>query len=285
MTKRIFLVLLAAVFTAQAWAEPVEYPTNKDGSTITGVLTAGFDPLDTEGNGPVFPFPFNLFFLDLSTLSISDFTLNIPVDDPNDFSDPAVALSAIDGFSTTEKWTVRFLDGAARGRPPGQIDPASVVPGQSVRFFEVTTTSVLVVTGIVSEMVPGVDYVTAVADGGVLAIIPLKPLKEMTSYMAVLTNDIKDTQGNDATPDRTYYLTQFEEPWYQNGQSTYALIPDDLAFTLSQIQPIVHSWEAAAESAGVVRDDIILSWVAQTQSITPVLKHLRSIAKPAATDF
>jgi pimeloyl-ACP methyl ester carboxylesterase len=284
MTKRIFLALLATLFVANVSAEPVEYPTNKDGSTITGVLTAGFDPLDTEGNGPVFPFPFNLFFLDLETLDITDLTLNIPADDPNDFSDPAVALSAIDGFSTSEKWTVTFLDGAARGRPPGQIDPASVVPGQSVRFFEVTTTSILVVTGIVRELVPGVDYVTTVADGSVLAIIPLKPLKELTSYMAVLTNDIKDTRGNNATPDRTYYLTQFEDPWVdENGNSTYGLIDDATAQTLAAIQPITQSMEAAAEAAGVVREDIILAWTAQTASVTPVLKHLRSIAQPAPT--
>ena len=286
MTKRIFLVLLAVMLSAQAWAEPVVYPTNKDGSLITSVLTAGFDPLDSAGNGPVYPFPFNLFFLDLSTLSISDYTLNIPPagGDPNDFSDPSVALSAIDGFSPIEKWTVPFLDGDARGRPPGDIDPASVVPGQSVRVFQVNTTNLLVVTGIVRELVPGVDYWATAAPGGILAIIPLKPLQEMTSYMAVLTNDIKDTQGNNATPDRTYYLTQFEDPWVdENGKSTYSLIPDSLAQTLAAIQPITHSMEAAAESAGVVREDIILSWTMQTQSVTPVLKNLRSIARPAPT--
>ena len=45
MTKRITLVLLAVMLSAQAWADPVVYPTNKDGSTITSVLTAGFDPI------------------------------------------------------------------------------------------------------------------------------------------------------------------------------------------------------------------------------------------------
>ena len=288
MTKRIFLALLATLFVANVSAEPVEYPTNKDGSIITGVLTAGFDPLDTEtdDNGPIYPFPFNLFYLDLETLAPTDLTLNLPVDDPNDVTDPTVALSAMDGFSTTEKWTVRFLDGVTGGRPPGQIDPASVRAGHSVRVFQVSTTSLLVVTGIVRELEPNVDYVATVAPGGILAIIPLKPLQEMTSYMAVLTNDITDTSGNNATPDRTYYLTQRLEPWVdENGKSTYSLIPDDLAQTLAAIQPITHSMEAAAESAGVVREDIILAWTMQTQSITPVLKHLRSIARPSATDF
>jgi pimeloyl-ACP methyl ester carboxylesterase len=281
MTKRIFLALLATLFVADVSAEPVEYPTNKDGSTITGVLTAGFDPLDSAGRGPVVPFPFNLFFLDLDTFAITDFTLNLPVEDPTDFSDPAVALGAIDGFSTTERWTVSFLD---QDRNPGSIDPASVVPGQSVRLFEVTTTQLLAVTGIVRELTPGVDYVTTVAPGGVLAIIPLKPLKELTSYMGVLTNDITDTRGNNATPDTTYHLTQREESWVdENGQSTYPLVADDLAQTLATIQPVTASMEAAAASAGVVREDIIMAWTAQTQAVTPVLKQLRSIAKPAPT--
>ena len=281
MTKRIYLILLAALFAANAYAEPVDYPTNKDGSIITGVLTAGWDPLDVSGAGPVVPFPFNLFFLDLSTFSPTDLTLNLPVDDPNDFSDPAVALNAIDGFSTTERWTVRFVD---QSRNPGDIDPASVVPGQSVRLFEVTTTQLLAVTGLVRELTPGVDYVTSVAPGGIIAIIPLKPLKELTSYMGVLTNDITDTRGNNATSDRTYYLTQRAEPWVdENGKSTYPIVPDSLAQTLAFIQPVTASMEAAAASAGVVREDIIMAWTAQTQSVTPVLKHLRSIVKPAPT--
>ena len=31
--------------------------------------------------------------------------------------------------------------------------------------------------------------------------------------MAVLTNDIRDTEGNDATPDRTYSLGKTSVPW------------------------------------------------------------------------
>ena len=176
MTKRIFLVLLAAVFTAQAWAEPVDYPTNKDGSTITSVLTAGFDPFPQGDAEPVIPFPFNLFYLDIDTLQPTDLTIDLQPEDPNNVSDPRVALSALDGFSTTEKWTVQFLDGDARGRPPGDIDPASVVPGQSVRMFEVNTTQLLVVTGIVRELQPGVDYVATAAPGS--ASIDSTPLDQ-----------------------------------------------------------------------------------------------------------
>ena len=205
MNKRLILVLFTILFTANALAEPVEYPTNKDGSTITGVLTAAFDPLDQNGQGPVVPFPFNMLYLDLETLSpTGDYTLVIPVDDPEDFGDPSVALSAMDGFSTTEKWVTGFVD--YPNRSAGSIDPASVVPGHSVRVFQVDVTQFLLVNGVVRELVPGVDFFATVAPGGNIAIIPLKPLQELTNYMAVLTNDIRDTDGNNATADDTYHL-------------------------------------------------------------------------------
>ena len=140
MTKRIFLALLATLFVANVSAEPVEYPKNKDGSTITGVLTAGFDPLNNEGRGQVYPFPFNLFYFDLDELvPTQDGTLAVPassLDDPNDFTDPLVALSAMDGFSTTEKWTASFVD---HERNAGTIEFGSVVAGQSVHLFQVST--------------------------------------------------------------------------------------------------------------------------------------------------
>jgi len=276
MNKRLILLLLLSFSITTAVAAPVPPATNKDGSIVTGVLTAGYDPLNNEGLGAVFPFPFNLLFLDTT-----DLTLNPPVEDPNDYSDPLVALSALDGFSTIEKWVTSFLD---NDRNSGNIDPASVVPGQSVRVFQVTTAQIVVVTGIVRELVPGVDYVALAATPSVVAIIPLKPLPELSSFMAVLTNDIKDVDGNDATPDQTYFLTKRRTPWVdENGNSTYPLIPDATAQSLEPQRQITQSMEGAAASAGMNPDDIILSWTVQTQSVTPVLKNLRSIAKPAPT--
>jgi len=256
MNKRLILLLLSSFFAINVLAAPVETPTNKDGSVVTGV-------------------PSNLLFL-----GTTDLTLNPPVEDPNDFSDPSVALSAIDGFSTTERWVTTF------SAEPNALDPASVVPGQSVRMFEVSTIfgTIVAVSGIVRELTPGVEYVTAVVGGNVLAIFPLSPLREMTTYMAVLTNDINDTAGNDATPDTTYYLSKRTTPWIdENGNSTYSLVPDEDAQLLESLRQITLGQEAAAASVGIPPEDIILSWTAQTQAITPVLKNLRSIARPAPT--
>ena len=245
---------------------------NKDGSVVTGVLTARFDP--TAGLDGV-PIPNNLFYL-----GTTDLTLNAPLTG----LDPTAAalvgqINALDGFSTIEKWVTSLVDDDGL---PGSIDPASVVPGQSVRVFQVTTSQFVAVTGIIRELTPGVDYVAG-ASGNVVAIIPLKPLLEYSSYMAVLTNDIKDAAGNNSTPDQTYFLSKRRTPWIdENGQSTYELVDTPTAQSLEQLRQITQSMELnVAAFAGINPDDIILAWTVQTQSITPTLGLLRTIAAPA----
>lgn len=274
MKLRLFLPLLLA--SSVALAQPITPSNagpalNKDGSVVTGVLTARFNPaLGLEG----VPIPNNLFFL-----GTTDLTVNV---DPTGQSPAAVnlinQLNSMDGFSTIERWTTTFAPGAIN---PAPIDPTSVVPGQSVRVFQVETQSLVIVTGIIRELTPGVDY-TAVASGNVVAIVPLKPLAEYSSFMAVLTNDINDANGNDATPDQTYFLSQADTPWVDaNGNSTYPLLPNSTAQAAEQLRQITGPQEAAAASAGINPDDIILSWTVQTQSITPVLGLLRSTVEPA----
>ncbi|HSM68809.1 MAG TPA: hypothetical protein VK830_03770, partial [Xanthomonadales bacterium] len=247
MKIRITLLLLS-LFITSAYAHDPSVSNagpalNKDGSIVTGILTAAFDP----SNG-VLPFPNNLLFT-----GTGDLTLNIPVADATDYSDPAVALNALDGFSTTERWVTTFVD---QNGDPGSIDPASVIPGHSVRVFEVTTQQFVAVTGIVRELVAGVDFVAAVANGNVLVIVPLKPLPELSTFLAVLTNDIRDTSGNDATPDQTYHLSKARTPWVDaNGNSTYPLIDNASAQGLEGLRQITLTMEGAAGAAGINHED------------------------------
>ena len=245
---------------------------NKDGSIVTGIMFPVFDP----SNGDL-PFPHNLLFN--GTL---DLTINVPgTQGSTDFGDPSVVLSALDGFSTTEKWVITFKD---RFGDPGSIDPSSVIPGHSVRLFQVTTQQIFFVTGIVRELVAGVDFVAAVIAPGVVGIIPLKPLAEYSSFMAVLTNDIKDSAGNDATPDTTYHLSKTHTPWVDAlGNSSTPLLDNATAQLLEGLRQITQTMEGAAAAAGIRHEDIVLSYTVQTQSITPTLKLLRSIATPAPT--
>lgn len=281
MKMRLFLLLLSVYISGAVAHDPsisnAGPVLNKDGSVVTGIITAEFNP-----SAGLLPFPHNLFFN-----GTGDLTLNIPITSTNP-NDPAVgltrALNSLDGFSTTEKWIVNFKRNcvSAGCAGPASIDPASVIPGHSVRVFQVTTQQIFFVTGVVRELVAGVDFFATAAPGGIVAIIPLKPLPELSTFMVVLTNDIRDTDGNDATPDNTYYLSQSHTPWVDAaGKSTYPLIDDASARSVEGLRQMTNTMEAAAAAAGVDHEDIVLSYTITTQGITPTLKLLRSIAQPS----
>ncbi|MGY6587743.1 MAG: Ig-like domain-containing protein [Wenzhouxiangella sp.] len=250
-------------------ATPQEPATNPGGDPITAVMTANFDPA-----AGVLPFPNNLLLL-----GTTDLTLNPPVADPSDFSDPAAALATLDGFSTVAPWSFTFSR---------RINPSTVVPGSSVRLFEVQfQQGTIAVTGINRELVPGQDFFATVAptdaSGQTVAVIPLRPLNEMTGYMAVVTNGITDTDGNPATPSQTYFLTKRTQPLVTSaGISTEPLLDNASAGALEPLRQLVNAQEAAAASAGIARDDIVLSFTATTQSVSPVLNVIRSQAAPTS---
>jgi pimeloyl-ACP methyl ester carboxylesterase len=273
MMKRCLILFIALAFIAgNINAAPTSPARNKDGSIVTAVLEAAFDP-----SGGVSPFPNNLAFA-----TSKDLTIDITVPDAGNNADPLVAVNSLDGFSPVENWTTGFLDTFGQ---PGMIDPASVIPGQSVRVIQVTTPAPFVnyvVSGVVRELTPGVDFTAAAVTDSIIAIIPLKPLPEYSVFMAVLTNDIRDINGNNATPSQTYHLSKATSPWIdENGNSTYPLLPDSLARSLEPLRQITNSMEFAAASMGINPADIILSWTVQTQSISPSLRALQSIAQPA----
>ena len=275
MRLKYFIVTIISIIVLQACSSSSNAPravdappaTNPGGTPATAVITAVFNPA-----GGDLPFPINLILS-----GTTDLTLNPPVADPTDFSDPAVALSALDGFSTIAPWGAAFS---------AEVAPASVVPGQSVRVFEVTLTGPGGgVTGIVAELQAGVDFV-AVANGAGIGIVPTKALKQISSYMAVVTNGITDNAGNIATPDQTYFITKRTAPLIDaNGNSTDPLLPTASAQALEPLRQLTNAQEFAASSAGINSADIVLSWVMTTQSVTPVLGALKAISGPGESVF
>jgi pimeloyl-ACP methyl ester carboxylesterase len=259
--------------------------TNSGGGPTTGVITANFNPA-----GGVVPFPTNLLFA-----GTTDLTVNIPVANPADYTNPAVAINALDGFSTTAPWSTTF------STPPS---PSTVVPGLTVRMFEVTLNQPAgAVTGIVRELQAPQEFVAAMApsdtSGRTLAIVPTAPLQQLTAYMVVLLGNgghlnpgqapsITDVAGNDVTPDTTYFLAKRQSPLCDSsGHSTDPLLPDATACALEPLRELVNLQEFAVDNFDHAPTDqrIVLSWVATTQSITPVMQAVqgRIEASPAPT--
>lgn len=179
-------------------AVPTPPSDNSDGTPVTAIITANFSP-----STGVVPFPTNLLLS-----GTTDLTLNIPVADPTNFGDPKVAMNALDGFGTVTPWTTTF------STPPKS---ETLVGGQSVRVFEVTLTGPGGgVTSVVRELQSPQEFAVAVVPSDpthrTIAIVPTKPLRQLTSYMAVITGGVTDVGGNNVTPDQTYFLGQRTSP-------------------------------------------------------------------------
>ncbi|MEZ5545923.1 MAG: hypothetical protein R3F10_12175 [Lysobacteraceae bacterium] len=258
-------------------AVPTPQNTNNNGTPVNGVLTACFDPANANATGHPcrgsVPLPNNLLLS-----GTTDLTLNPPVANPNNYGDPYVAISSLDGWGTSGPLSMKFNNKPAA---------SSIVPGQSVRIFQVSLTGPGGgVTGISRELAAGTEFVAALAPSdpaqATMAIIPTKPFEQLTSYMVVVTDGITDTLGNDATPDQVYSFSKRTSPLCANGASTDPLLPTATACALEPVRQLTNSHLAAASAAGINRNDVVASWVFTTQSITPVMQAVRSVTTAGA---
>jgi len=253
-----------------------------------GACSDGTD-FDFEGNRqaavdaappPDLPFPNTALFA-VADGETSDGTLNIPLDDdvdPNDFSNPQVALNTLDGFSTTQPLQAGF------DVPLGTtIDPATVILGESVRVFEVNAepANSFAVTGVISEVVAPAVTVSATADS--VVVVPLFPLNQSTSYMVVVTNGVKIDNGTVVDPD-----VGDLRPSPVN--SVYRLVSGMLPLTgdfgppspLESLRQATGLMLAAAGTQDIDSGDVINIWTTRTQSITPVMEAVSAMTQPGA---
>ncbi|NVJ65703.1 MAG: hypothetical protein HWE16_04385 [Gammaproteobacteria bacterium] len=224
--------------------------------------SAQMSPVYSPASGNI-PVPNDILFL-----GTQDLTLNIPNDDPS-ASNPITAINALDGWSTHAPFTISFTDNGAT------VDPSSLVPGQSFRIFK---TSVLrpevqpgiiaptgPVTGIEAELTFGVDYFVQMAGPLTVAVVPLRPLEAQASYMVVLTNGLRDSNGTPLVGDSAYNLAKSTEPL------------EGAAAALEPIRQLVDAMLTAASSAGIAREDAILSYQFTVQSIANSLVASKGI--------
>jgi len=250
---------------------------SNDAETAEDSPQSDFRALFSAADG-ILPFPSNLLFS-----GSLDGTLNIPVDDPADNGDPAVALNSLDGFSTLAPLSTGF------GSP---IDAASI-PG-NVRMFQVTTTALtdplpLAVTGIVEELIFGIDFVatpssTSDGDGSTLVIVPLRPLQAASAYMVAINRGLKSSAGDPALPDNQYRLAQRGEAL--TAQEFPLLTAADLA-SLNGLRLLVNAQEAALAQASpaLPSEQVALSWSFTTQSVGSVLAQARNQASASSGNF
>ncbi|HED33093.1 MAG TPA: hypothetical protein ENJ08_02595 [Gammaproteobacteria bacterium] len=150
------------------------------------------------------PFPNDLLFIPTPGGPAPDGTLNIPVADATDLSDPRVAMNGLDGFSTVAPISTGFS---------GAID-ASSISATSVRMYSVPKLGGPggPITGAGTALTYGVDYIAQLSSldsaNATLVIVPLKPLAPKSSYAVVITRELKSTSGRSVGASGSYLLTR-----------------------------------------------------------------------------
>ncbi|QDO84769.1 lipase [Shewanella psychropiezotolerans] len=236
-----------------------------------------FDP----ANGKV-PLPNDLLFS--GTL---DGTINIPGEAANgssDYTDPSMALGALDGWSTTAPISITVDPATDHDGTVLNLDLASVFQPGAVRVFEATVGGALSsdpeckaspsvsACKVGDELQFGVDFVSK-GSGNTIAIVPLKPLKAGQSYIYTTTNLIQDSAGRPIAPSSTYGLLKLDI-------DTHPLETEDQLM----LQTLVNSYEKGiADAHGVDAETISYSGLFTTQSVSDVYETLKLLmAQPGS---
>ena len=238
--------------------EDVKKDVAENGTPIVASARVVFDPA-----GGVLSVPNDLLFT-----GTQDGTLNLPVADATDFSDPTVAMSALDGWSTTNPFVlgITFPEGTS-------LDGSSVFNPASVKIFETLMGGdpgcEAVPRGaactVVGELTFGVDFITQ-ASGDSVAVVPLKPLKGKTTYILALTNNLKDSNGKAVAGSSTYEAVRQDITTYPLGSEAQR-----------GLQGVVNSYETAIVAAGADKDALIYTMAFTTQSTVDVLATTKAL--------
>jgi alpha-beta hydrolase superfamily lysophospholipase len=235
-----------------------------------GVFRASFIPASG-----VLPYPTDLYFN-----GSTDGTLNLPV---TPFLPNAAAINALDGYSTNASMTVRFS---------APIDPATISPA-SVIVVEVTVDNATKATvGVRRPLVYGTDYSARVATAAdsaasTLEIVPLLPLTPSTGatnvgYLVLLTNGLRDTSGNAATPDRDYLTVRDAAAADLAAGLTTPTCATVTNATLNGICRLTFAHLAIAAGAAIPPSAIVLSFSFSTQSTADTMTYAAALAQPGA---
>lgn len=253
MNMKKLLITLPAVLALGACSDSIDHDFQPGVDSQAAEVLAGtasaplFDP---TGSPPVLPFPTTF-----ALLSSTDSTIDLPVADESDLSDPLVALNQLDGFSTISPISTAL---------PRALDPATIEVGTSVIVLEVISVAGagFLPTTVLDNLGP--DRITAFSTENSLVLQPLAPLKPNATYLALMTRDLTDLSGTPLVRSRTYGL----------AAGDVDLIDPDQA----NLQTLIRAHLSAGESAGLASDDIVFSWTFNTQSIRETLQAVKDAA-------
>lgn len=205
---------------------------------INAATKINFD-LITDPQNPVLVQPTYLL------MDSRDGTLNteLAAADPNDLSDPLVAMGHTDGWSTSQPLQLQFVG--------VNLDSTTIANGFYLIESNDPTNSTDTTEPIKLTQEKG-DF-TLSASGTTLTVMLLKPLKPASHYMFAITNDLKDSNGDNVGMSNSYAVLKANAP-----APVAALLP---------AQNITHATEAEFVKAGVDKNSIMFSSWFTTASV------------------
>lgn len=215
---------------------------------------------------------------DLLFSGSTDGTLVMPgeaVTSPN-YADPQTALGALDGWSTQNPFSIELavpggvsLDAATASRPDAVrlVEVLMGDPSSSDAACRAVPRGVACKS--VGQLTYGTDFVTK-AVGNNIAVIPLKPLKGATTYIVVLTNNLRDSEGRPIAPSTTYELVKQDLATLPLGSEAQR-----------QLQGVINSYENAVMTQSIAKETIIYTAAITTQSTTNVLSTVKQLMLPS----
>ncbi len=210
---------------------------------------------------------------DLLFTGTQDATLTIPVDSP-DLTNPIAAINTLDGWASQQAFTFDFV----LPRQISSLDATSAASPGSVRLLQVKMGTGratedncnLVKAGLacdfIKELQYGEDFVTSLVAKNKVAVVPLKPLAEGQTYIAILTNTLTDELNRPLEPSETYLLVR------QNISENPLSSQSQLA-----LQAAVNSYEQQASVAGIDLSSVLQSSAITVQSIGRDLAVLKQL--------
>lgn len=267
MKKLVLSLAIASTLGLSACGDEtiqdVEKEVVDNGTAVTASARVKFDP---SAGAAGLSIPNDLIFQ-----GTVDGTLEIPVADPTDGSDPFVAISALDGWSISQPFplAIEFPAGTS-------LNADSASEAASVRIFETImggdasdADCASVTRGlackVVGELVFGQHFVTQ-KSGNNVVVVPTQPLKAETSYIMVMTNNLRDNNGKAVAGSTTYELARQDINTLPLGNASQL-----------GLQGAINSYEAAVVAAGVDSDTIIYTAAMTTQSTTRVLSTVKAV--------
>jgi len=239
--------------------------SSDSGTPAAPVIPPKMAPSFAPSTGTI-PVPNDLLFKDST-----DLTLNIPVADAANLSDPTVAINGLDGWSAVAPFSITFENWNTNLN----LDASSVVGGETVHVYKVNVLRPEVspgipaptgpVTSVQRELTANQEYIVQATSGTSIAIIPVVPFEQQGSYMVVLTNGLLDDAGTPLIPDAQYEMVK----------SHNAIPASSSLAALEPVRQLVNAMEAAADADGVAESSIILSFQFTVQSIGTVMNSAK----------